>query len=213
VRKKRLHLSRDLQFFIRRHDPHLHPAPIVTDTPRRCICGTLKILRFIERDAEEIQSRTDSGACRARMLTDAARERDRIDIAEDRRIGADVFSRSVRKAFQREASSRVATIGSLFQVANIATAPGQSQQPAATIEQIINVARAHLQLVDQVKHQAGIDVAGARAHHQAFHRSQAHAGVDAAAVANGAEAGPVAEMTRDEACAIGFATETAQQFP
>ena len=65
------------------------------------------------------------------------------------------------------------------------------------VDHLMKLLRAHALGLRQVRDQAGIQIAGARAHRHACRRREAHAGVDALAVANRGEACPVAEMSQN----------------
>ena len=67
------------------------------------------------------------------------------------------------------------------QVAHVGTAARDADQPRSLVDQIIDGRGAASLFLEQVEQHAGIEVAGARAHHQPAGRREAHRGVDALA--------------------------------
>ena len=67
------------------------------------------------------------------------------------------------------------------------------------VDHFVKLFGGHLLGSRQIRRQAGIQIAGARAHHQSRRRREAHAGVNAFAVAHGGQARAVAEMREDDA--------------
>ena len=72
--------------------------------------------------------------------------------------------------------------------------------------------RGHLLGSRQIRRQAGIQIAGAGAHHQSRRRGEAHAGVNAFAVAHGGQARAVAEMGEDHAALRRRRVAEAREF-
>ncbi len=60
--------------------------------------------------------------------------------------------------------------------------------------------------------QAGIEIAGARAHNDAACRRQAHRSVDGVTVGNGGDAGAVSQMSDDQARRDIFAERVQDRF-
>ena len=87
------------------------------------------------------------------------------------------------------------------QVAHVVADAGETLQAALPVEQVRDRRGAHALLRDQVEHDAGIELARARAHRQAVERGEAHGALDAAAVAKRAHRGAAAEMGDDDAAA------------
>ena len=65
------------------------------------------------------------------------------------------------------------------------------------VDHFVKKLRGHLLGAREIRREAGVQIAGARAHHQARRRREAHAGVNALAITDGGKARAVAEMGED----------------
>jgi hypothetical protein len=61
-------------------------------------------------------------------------------------------------------------IGARFELAHVVAYARKALEAAVLIEKQLHLVCAHLLLIDQVEQDAGIDLAGARAHRQAVER-------------------------------------------
>ena len=79
------------------------------------------------------------------------------------------------------------------------------------VEQVAHLFERELLDLHQVQQRAGVECAGARAHHQAVERGKAHRGGDALEVAHRAQAGAAAQVRDDGAPARGVAVAFGQR--
>ena len=84
------------------------------------------------------------------------------------------------------------------QRAHVGRDAGDAEQARLPVEQVLDAAASSRVLLHQVEQHAGIERAAARAHHQPVDGGEAHRAGDAPPVANGAQAGAVAEMRDDQ---------------
>ena len=87
------------------------------------------------------------------------------------------------------------------QVAHVVGDARQALEPGLAVEQVGDLVGAHAALLDQIEHDAGIELARPRAHRQAVERGEAHRALDAPPVAQRAHRGAAAEMRDDDPAA------------
>ena len=150
----------------------------------------------IELDAEPGQLLGDARPHGRRVLADAGREHEGVEPAERRRQHAGVEADAIDEIVERERGPR---IGARLELAHVVADAGQALQAALVVEQLLHRGGAHALLIDQIEHDAGIDLAGPRAHRQAVERGEAHRALDAAARRQRAHRGAAAEMRDDHA--------------
>ena len=102
---------------------------------------------------------------------------------------------AIDEIVERESALR---IGARLELAHVVADARKALEAAFAVEQILHRAGAHAFLVDQIEHDAGIDLARPRAHRQAVERGEAHRAFDAAAVRERAHRGAAAEMGDDD---------------
>ena len=155
--------------------------------PAGLVCASIEI------EPEPFQPRHDRGAHAPVVLADAAGEGDGVGAFHrgDHRTG--MARGPVAEMLDCEAC--LVRAGGM-QGAHVGHA-AEAEQTAATIEQVGGAVDAVI--LRQAQHRIAVDGAGARAHGQPVERRVAHGGGDRLAVADGAEAGAVAEMQRQDA--------------
>ena len=155
--------------------PHRRAPPAGACASRRAISRSVRAAsgrasRFLRSSSSAPRNSSRSRQARrivGAVLADSAGERDRIDAAHDRRIGADVLAHAMRIDRDREHDTLVATGRATLDLAHVVRAgePGQSRLLLSSAVQLLRVERARPQ---QLKQDAGIQIAGARAHDQAL---------------------------------------------
>src|SRR5690606_12971055 len=128
-------------------------------------------------DPEPSERSEDALADHGSVLADAAAERDRVEAAEHRRIGADVLADSHAKALERERSPGLPVRLGSQQHADIIREPGEPEQPRAAVETVFDLLPLKPR-ARQMNEHARVDIAAPGAHHEPFERREAHARVD-----------------------------------
>ena len=88
--------------------------------------------------------------------------------------------------------------------------PERPLRPEPLVEQVGDLGCAHAPLLDQVQHDARVELARPRAHRQAVERGEAHRALDAAPLAQRAHRGAAAEMGDDHPAAGDVGRDRAQ---
>src|ERR1700689_2321149 len=122
------------------------------------------------------------------MLSDAAREDEKIHAAEEGNIRADYLAHGNSKNVQREGCAWVIGAGALFQPLYITLAARESEEAAPMIEQIFQFVDAELLIAQEVEENSRIEITRARAHRDASGGSESHGGVDRYPIAKSAKA-------------------------
>ena len=86
---------------------------------------------------------------------------------------------TINKIVERECGARIIAFGKL---ADVIADAGQALQAALSIKKTLDVSSGHALLGDEVKNDAGIKLAGPRAHRQPVERREAHRTFDALTV-------------------------------
>src|SRR5262245_8238235 len=131
----------------------------------------------LERETEPGGVGADPRAQARTVLADAGGEYDRIEATERRGERAELAADAIGvKIDRRLRARRVAR----FQRAHVARYARHAEQAGLLVDQLLDRARIHAELVDQIQDDAGIEAAAARAHRQAIDRGEAHRARDAA---------------------------------
>ena len=80
------------------------------------------------------------------------------------------------------------------------------------VDHFVKLIGSHLLGSRKIGRQAGVQIAGAGAHHQSRRRRETHAGVHAFAVPHGGQAGAVSEMRQDHTALRGRRVAEAREF-
>ena len=80
------------------------------------------------------------------------------------------------------------------------------------VDHFVKLLRGHFFRAREIRREAGIQIAGARAHHQSRRRREAHAGINAFAIAHGGHACAIAEMREDDAAFFCRRVAEAREF-
>src|SRR5208282_3802801 len=138
--------------------------------------------------------------CRA-VLADPGREDDSVQPAERSRERAQLAANSVNVEIDRRlCTGRVA----FEQRTHVAGNARYAEQARLLIDELLDSACVHLELVEQVEDHARVQAAAPCTHWQAVDRGEAHRARDAAAVRYCAHAGTVAKMQHDNPAGGGF---------
>ena len=154
---------------------------------------------FVGGEAEKVESAGDCVANGITVFTDTAGEDEQVDPAEKGDIRADRFAHGSGEDVERENGAGIVGVGALFESPYIALAKGESVEAAAVIDQILERIGAEFFGSHKIEKNAGIEIAGTRAHGNAAGWGEAHGGVNGDAIAQRAEACSVAEMSEDGA--------------
>ena len=87
-----------------------------------------------------------------------------------------------------------------------------AEQTRLVVDHFVKLSGGHLLGSRQIRREAGIQIAGTRAHHQSRRRREAHARINAFAVAHGGQARAVAEMREDDATLCCRRVAEAREF-
>ena len=149
----------------------------------------------IERRRRASRVAAHALAQRSAVLADAGGEHDRVEAAERRGQRAQsrgrCDTRTDRSPPSRTGSSLASSVRMSLEM------PETPSKPGLLVDQLLDRAGVHVQLVHQVEHDARIEVAAARAHRQSVGGGEAHRARDAATARHRAHAGAVAEVQHD----------------
>src|SRR5580704_1523000 len=149
------------------------------------------------RESECFESSRGGGPNVVAMLADAAGKGEKIDTTEQSDVGPDLFSHRNRKDIERQRCRWITRTGSVLQGSDVALTGRESKQAALAVEQIFQLVGAEILVADEIDNDTRIEIAGTRAHRNASGRREAHGGVNGDSVAQGAQAGPVAQVRED----------------
>ena len=135
------------------------------------------------------------------MLADAASENQGVQTAESGRKRTQFAPDAIGKEIHRQPRSR---LFALQKRAHVTRNARHTEQSRLLVNELLDSARIHLQLVHQIEHDARIDGAAACPHRQAVHGCKSHRGRHAPAGMHRAHAGAVAEMRDDYAAGAGL---------
>ena len=130
------------------------------------------------------------------MLAHAAGEDQAVHAAERGCHGADPLDRSIDE--EVDGGLGVLSVGG-HQFAQIAAQARDAEQAGPPVEQVLDLARAHLVTLEQMEDDAGIQAAAPGGHHQAVERAEAHRRVLARLVLQRAKARARAQVGGHEA--------------
>jgi hypothetical protein len=132
------------------------------------------------------------------VLTDAAAEGDHIHTTQVGRHRPDALQQAVAKHGKGETGAVVAVAGGLAQLAHIgAEASGEPQQATRPLQPLLQLLGGQA-LPQQLQQHTGVNRAAAGGHHQALQGRVTHGGGHTAAIADGAERAPRAQMATDQ---------------
>ena len=183
-------MAGDHQFFIRRNDVNGNGAVRGRDQ-----LVSPSVRRLVEPHTQPGQLRGDSRTKRRGVLADARREDERVEAAKRRRERASEERNPVDEIVDRKGRARIAAC---FKLSHVIADAGQAFEPAIVVEQALRLLRAHALLLNEVEHNARIDLAGAGAHRQSIERRKAHRALDALPVLQRAHGGAAAQMGHDD---------------
>src|SRR5262249_28592381 len=132
----------------------------------------------VEVAAEPRKSRRNARPHARRVLTNARREDERIKTAQRGRERAAPKPDAVDEIVEREARLR---IRACLELAYVVADPGEAFQAAFVVKKLLDLRRGHLLLVDEIEHDAGIELAGTRAHRKPVERREPHGGFNTTA--------------------------------
>ncbi len=135
------------------------------------------------------------------MLSDAAREDQRVESAQHRGIRPHVPGHRVDELLHR--GDRVGQLA-VLQHAHVAADAGQPEQAAALVQRLLQRRDVELPAPEQVQQRIGRDVPAARGHRQPRQAREAHGRVDAAAIEHRAQAGAAAQVRGDHPARLRF---------
>ena len=187
----------DDSLLVGRDDLNQHWA-VVGGNARWHAAGWARGSMRMPRSSRPVQMRSRTAAA---CLPNATGEHQAIHPAEGRDQRAEELSRLV--AVERDGLRRPGIV--LLQrqeIAHVGARFRDTEQPGLATEQRVERVGGHPMLSHEVDQQAGVEVAGTRAHHQAAQRREAHRGVDAAAMLDGGHAGAMPQVGNDEALAL-----------
>ncbi len=198
----------DHEFFVRPNDADCNPA---SRGGNHAVIHRISL--FVEFDSKKPQPIANPAADRGRILSDAAREDQRIQSTQRRRECANPFLDLVAEQRDRFSRSHVLRLV-LQQVAHIGTGLGYSEQPGLEIDHLIELLRAHVFRARQIPNQSGIEIAGTSAHRHPGRRREAHACVEGFALTHGRQARAIAEVGEDDPtfCRLRSATRASSSI-
>ena len=156
----------------------------------------------INPDAEKLQTLTDAQADGGGVFPDPSGKDQGVQAAQDRGQGTQILLGLI--AEQGDGLGGMPVRGFSFeQVAHVRADPRNPEQPGLLVDQFVQRGRRHPPFDQQVQEDAGIEVAGAGAHHEAAGGRETHRRIDADPAAHRRHARPVAEVGDDDA-ALGL---------
>jgi hypothetical protein len=164
--------------------------------------SSLLLRDVVDDDAEVLQVSHRVAADAHVVLADAGGEHHCVETAQLQHERADVPADTVHVDVVGLLRVLVALVDELLNQAEV-VGPGQPLQAGALVEQGVDLVDGHLALAVEVEDDAGVDVAGTRAHDQALQRGQAHGGVDGPAATDGGHRGTVAQVQGDLVDVVG----------
>ena len=156
------------------------------------------VRRIIELEAEPLEAVDHLFADRRGVFTDAAREDERVESLQRRNQRAQFTHRPIAKEVDGEFCPCLIR---RKERAHVGRDTGHAEKAGLTIEQVLDRARIHFELVLQVQHDAGIKRAGSRSHHQSVERGKAHRCRDARPGLHCAHRCAIAQVRNDDASA------------
>jgi len=131
------------------------------------------------------------------VLSDAASEDEQVNATEESRVRADNFAHGSGKDVQRKSGAGIVDANPLYQRLHIALTGGESEETALMVEQIFKLIDAEFLIAQKIEEDAGVEIAGARAHGDAAGGSESHRRVDGYSAAKSAEACSVTQVGED----------------
>ncbi len=190
----------DHQVLLRRHDLHLYARGGGADGLDAI--GARVRWRGESFDAQSDKIRKNFIASVGIVLTDATGEDDSIQPAEQPAVSADGLGDGARKDLERELCGRIAAGCGSADRLHIVGHSGKDRYAGFVIEHGFycdgSVFATSLLLAQQIKHESGVEVAGARTHHHAAGGREAHGGIDGAAILQCRDAATAAKVRDDD---------------
>ncbi len=132
------------------------------------------------------------------VLADAAGEDDHVDSVKRGDHRGDLLADRIAEHIDGQAGVGIDR-RPFVEASHVAANARNSQQAGAVVDQLFQLGGIEFVLTHQVDQNAGIQIAGTRAHDHAASGGQPHAGVDRFAILDRGDAGAVAEMGNDQA--------------
>src|SRR5215467_11045129 len=190
-REQRQGMARDHEFLIGRNDVETDATISCGDRRGGCRIG-LRI-ELAPKPGERLHDACSEGR---RVLADSRGEHEGVEPPEGGSQQACMEPDPIDEIVEREARLRV---GTRFQLAHVVAEAREALQSALAIQQVLNLCGGHVLFLDEVKHDAGIDLARPCPHRQAVKRGKAHRALDAAAARKRAHRCTAAQMGNDHA--------------
>src|ERR1044072_9350443 len=152
----------------------------------------------VERQARKRKIRASSGADFRGIFANAAGEDEGVGPIQYGKHGADASAQPMYKHMERKLGSLVTVLHRRDNFAHVGSYPGNSQKTGFRVQQIIDRFSVQFFFAHQISKDAGINGAGAGAHHESVERSESHGGVDAFSAANCSKRAAVAKMTSNQ---------------
>lgn len=172
-----------------------HHSPAVARDLLFFLCGD--DLNFVCSEAEKFEAACNRGTNIVAVLSDPAREYEKVDAAEQSNVGTDYLAYGKGEHIQRKLGVWIVGAGAIFQRLHIAFASGECEEAALMVDQIFNLVGAESLRAKKIDKDTRIEISGACAHRDATGRAEAHGGVDRYPVAKSAETCSIAEMRED----------------
>src|SRR5205807_6634164 len=150
----------------------------------------------IDGDAQRFQAGQAPGPYHGAVLADPGGERDRVEPAEYRVVGADVLADAVAVHVEGEPRGRVAGRATVDDPAHVVVR-AQAGEAGPVQVHVLDAGEVEAGAAE-VEGDGRVEVAGAGTHDQALKRGQAHRRVHAAPTGHGGRAGTVAEVQHDQ---------------
>ena len=199
-------LAGDRELLVGRDHHHQGAGPVRGDDRRLLLAAGVAVR--VHRDAQRFQALERAGADDRVVLADARGERDDVDPAEHRVVGADVLAQPVQVDVERQRARprrrrRPASCSS-----RKSFSPAQPLEAGAAVEQVVDVVDATCPALRcRWMRTRGVDVARPGAHDQALQRGQAHRRLDRDAAADRRRRRAVAQVQHDLVEVLGPAPE------
>src|SRR5512143_1136266 len=151
-------VARDHQLFVRGDRPRRDTAARLAEAWTTGVVGG-----GVELHAEPLRVAAHPLAQARTVLADAGGEHDRVETPERRgeraQLAADPIDEEIDRGLRRRFRARL-------ERAHVARDAGHAEQPGLLVDQLLDRARVHLELVHQIEHHTRIEIAAARAHRQ-----------------------------------------------